>query len=380
MPDQQMKIELPSRPVELARATPGPATRALLRLIAIYVDDSDRNELEARVDLNPGRALDELARLNAGVLPGHIVDLIHTAASIEHRRGSHELPRASRVPAAQGESTMTFHDIKTTTTGIMIPPASVQLARANPSAVTTSTLEAVFGTRVAKAERDEIAARATLNPGYYLDVLALANINLPSDARSLLRRAAAIERRRDEQIGHDIDRVAAIEQRRSIAVRFAEVSATSGSSFLEGRAVPYMEWADIGAFNERHAPGSFAESIALTPNLPLLLFHQRDAFPIGVTEKWLDNPEGLDVIWRLDSSELAQEAARLARDGIMFGLSIGFQPIDTDREVDQQGRHWYTRTRSRLHEVSLVSTPAFPSAGIIDVHGAASRPGQDDAP
>lgn len=137
-----------------------------------------------------------------------------------------------------------------------------------------------------------------------------------------------------------------------------------GSRFIEGRAVPYGVWEDIGPFDEQHEHGSMAKTIReAAKSLPLLLFHDARRFPVGKVERWKDGAEGLDAVWRMDTADDAAEAARLAGEGMLTGLSIGFVPIKSRRE-DHEGRMRITRTESRLLEVSLVPVPAYAGASV----------------
>lgn len=152
----------------------------------------------------------------------------------------------------------------------------------------------------------------------------------------------------------------------------------NGHQFLHGRAVPYDESADIGWYLEEHAPGSLAKSIKeAARSLPLLLQHDDRQFPIGVASEWDDSAVALDGIWKLDGSERAQEAARLATpdaDGnAMLGyMSIRFAPIrsqwtyveDFNPDLGASHKDKVRRLESRLVEVSLVTTPAFQSAAV----------------
>ena len=54
--------------------------------------------------------------------------------------------------------------------------------------------------------------------------------------------------------------------------------------YLEGRAVPYGEWSNMGEFMEQHAPRSFVQSTKAGTGrkLPLLPFHRRDGYPVGI--------------------------------------------------------------------------------------------------
>jgi HK97 family phage prohead protease len=142
--------------------------------------------------------------------------------------------------------------------------------------------------------------------------------------------------------------------------------------------VPYDDPADIGWYLEEHAPGSLAKSIKeAARSLPLLLQHDERVFPIGVASEWDDSATALDGIWKLDNSDRAQEAARLAtpdEDGnAMLGyMSIRFAPIrsaweyaeDFNPSLGSDHKDKVRRLESRLVEVSLVSTPAFKNAAV----------------
>jgi HK97 family phage prohead protease len=157
--------------------------------------------------------------------------------------------------------------------------------------------------------------------------------------------------------------------------------------YLEGRAVPYDEWAQIGWFLEAHAKGSLDQTTTAGTGkqLPLLLFHNNRSWPVGHAEQWSSTEDGLHGVWRLNDTSDAQQAATLANAGDLGYLSIGFAPIrsewqylpddmyNPDLGPDHMDR--VTRLESRLLEVSLTPTPAFASAEISMVRSAErSRP------
>lgn len=163
--------------------------------------------------------------------------------------------------------------------------------------------------------------------------------------------------------------------RATIELRAEKVN---GHQFLHGRAVPYGDPADIGWYLEEHEAGSFAKSIKeASRGLPLLMFHDSRRNPIGVASEWDDNSAGLDGIWKLDTSDDAQEAARLATpdengDAILGYMSIGFAPIrsewtfveDFNPDLGETHKDRVLRKESRLLEVSLVPAPAFKKAAV----------------
>lgn len=160
-------------------------------------------------------------------------------------------------------------------------------------------------------------------------------------------------------------------------LEFRETDATASGSFLEGRAVPYGEWTDVGWFMEKFARGAFAKSIReAADHLPLLLWHDNRSFPVGVSESWTESDGGLDAVWRMDTgAELAVEATRQAREGRLTGLSVGFAPMperDT-LEVDENGLPWIIRNEARLLEVSLTPTPAYAGAQVALVRSRAQQ-------
>lgn len=120
---------------------------------------------------------------------------------------------------------------------------------------------------------------------------------------------------------------------------------------------------------EKIKKGAFSKSIReAAKRLPLLLFHDSRSFPVGVSEKWTESADGLDCVWRLDTSEVAQEAARLADAGMLTGLSVGFIGLQAERTYDEDsGMSWVERTEARLLEVSLTPTPAYVGAQVATV-------------
>lgn len=151
------------------------------------------------------------------------------------------------------------------------------------------------------------------------------------------------------------------------ALEVRETDATLSGRFMEGRAVPYGVWQDVRFYMEMIRQGAFEKSIKeANYQLPLLLFHDYKSFPVGVSERWTESDAGLDCVWRLSSSEQAQEAARLAREGMLTGLSVGFQGIHAERSDDGEYL-WVERTEARLLEVSLTPTPAYGGAKVSTV-------------
>jgi HK97 family phage prohead protease len=150
--------------------------------------------------------------------------------------------------------------------------------------------------------------------------------------------------------------------------------------YLEGMAVPYDTEQDVGWYVETHAFGSFERSTkgGAGRQLPLLLFHDSRAWPAGHAEHWTHEADGMHGVWRLNDTAEAQRAAALADNGDLIGLSVGFQPIrsewqlvdDFAPELGPAHKDRVARLESRLLEVSMTPTPAFPDAKVSAVREA----------
>jgi uncharacterized protein len=177
-----------------------------------------------------------------------------------------------------------------------------------------------------------------------------------------------------------------------VEFRDLETSGHGPFTAIEGRAVPYDTWANVGAYLEQFKRGAFAKSIDESAKaLPLMLFHGRDSlWPIGLATRWKDAADGLHGTWRLDGSPDAQRAAAMARSGELGYLSVGFVDIRSTPELvgdrdynpalgeDHMDR--WTRHEARLVEVSIVPTPAYADAQVTMVRAYRRPAGPDPHP
>lgn len=113
-------------------------------------------------------------------------------------------------------------------------------------------------------------------------------------------------------------------------------------------------------------PGAFAASETQPEKVKLLWQHDL-ATPLGVIENLKESAQGLEVHGRLVLEvQKAREAHALLQAGAITGLSIGFS-------VPKKGAFFDTARNVRvlkaidLHEVSLVTFPANPSARVLGV-------------
>lgn len=169
-----------------------------------------------------------------------------------------------------------------------------------------------------------------------------------------------------------------------VTCQVTEVESTDNLRTLHGRAVPYDSWTVRGWYQLRMAQGCFDKSIKeAARELPLLLFHDYESFPIGKATNWDSRVDGLWGTWSLDDDPRAQRAARLARDGVLTGLSIGWQPLLQEWEIsdleewsldDASTLDRCTLKEGRLAETSLLSTPQFVEAVVASVAAPPPRP------
>jgi HK97 family phage prohead protease len=158
----------------------------------------------------------------------------------------------------------------------------------------------------------------------------------------------------------------------------------TGFRWLEGRAVPYDTWGDVGWFMEQHAQDSFKRSTngGSGKRAPLLLFHDNKSFPIGHADSWTQDG-GLNGVWKLNDSSEAKRAAEAADAGDLVGLSVGFMDAapptweyldwdDWNPDLGADHKDKVTRVESRLLEVSITPTPVFPDAEVTGVRSAYS--------
>jgi HK97 family phage prohead protease len=147
----------------------------------------------------------------------------------------------------------------------------------------------------------------------------------------------------------------------------AQFRASAEGRHMIGLVAPYNVRADVGPFTETFLPGVFKKSIAQAArSLPLHVMHKHDEVPVGKAVGWEDTPEGLYAEFRFDTRSDAQEAARLAEDGLLSALSVGFLPLEGGTRWDYSGEKPHAdRVEARMLETSLCSVPVYEQAGVL---------------
>lgn len=143
---------------------------------------------------------------------------------------------------------------------------------------------------------------------------------------------------------------------------------------IEGTAAPFNELAEInspyeGHFMEKIKPGAFARTIrergpAGANKIRLLEQHDPRAFPVGIATLLEERSKGLFAAFRIAATDRGDEVLTLVRDGIIDGLSIGFQVVSDD----WSDRHIASGLKVReihevkLREISIVTEQAYAGA------------------
>ena len=141
-----------------------------------------------------------------------------------------------------------------------------------------------------------------------------------------------------------------------IETRSFEARADLEERTITGLAVPYGEFADIGgAYQERFAPGA----IDSVEDVKLFYGHEE---PIGRIVEGRDTEAGFEIIARVSDTPKGNEVLTLMRDGVLNKFSVGFIPLESERDGAA-----ITRTKVSLKEVSVVPFPAFAGANITEV-------------
>jgi HK97 family phage prohead protease len=125
---------------------------------------------------------------------------------------------------------------------------------------------------------------------------------------------------------------------------------------IVGLAVPYGQLADIGgAYQERFVAGA----IDSVEDVKLFYGHEE---PIGKVVEGRDTDGGYEIVARVSDTPRGNEVLTLMRDGVLNKFSVGFLPVESERDGTT-----ITRTKVSLKEVSVVPFPAFQGANITEV-------------
>lgn len=134
---------------------------------------------------------------------------------------------------------------------------------------------------------------------------------------------------------------------------------------IEGLAVPYGVWTDIGPFRERVAPGAFREYLANPANDVVYNYgHDRNAIlgrRASGTLEVRDDDQGVHVSLELPDTTQGRDLAVMIRRGDIAGHSIEFTTAADEWRQGDDGRDERTVVKGGLPGVALVGQPAYPT-------------------
>jgi HK97 family phage prohead protease/HK97 family phage major capsid protein len=148
-----------------------------------------------------------------------------------------------------------------------------------------------------------------------------------------------------------------------------EVRADLEERTITGLAVPYGQDANIGGtYMERFVPG------AITDVTDVKLFYGHEE-PIGKVLTGRDTEAGYEITAKVSDTARGNEVMTLMRDGVLNKFSVGFVPLESERDGST-----VTRTKVSLKEVSVVPFPAFAGANITEVREDGGTPAETSEP
>lgn len=136
---------------------------------------------------------------------------------------------------------------------------------------------------------------------------------------------------------------------------------------VAGIAVPYGQTANIGGqYLEQFVPGA----VRSIEDVKLFYAHEE---PIGKVIEGRDTERGFEIIAKVSDTPRGNEVLTLMRDGVLNKFSVGFIPLESERDGQT-----VTRTAVDLKEVSVVAFPAFAGASIEEVREEQPAPTEPD--
>lgn len=125
---------------------------------------------------------------------------------------------------------------------------------------------------------------------------------------------------------------------------------------ITGLAVPYgQEIAIANNTFERFAPGA----IQSVDDVKLFWNHDE---PIGKVVEGRETEDGFEITAYISETPRGEEILTLLRDGVLNKFSVGFIPVENERDANV-----VVRTLVDLKEVSVVPFPAYSGANISEV-------------
>ncbi len=142
----------------------------------------------------------------------------------------------------------------------------------------------------------------------------------------------------------------------------------TGRRIISGKIVPFN--GEVGHTNV--GPVIFEAGAIQIPNvskIKLLAQHEKNN-PIGRMQNFQESADGIYASFKVSASTKGQDFLIMASEGLIDGLSVGVEVIASKERKDGT----LIVSAARLQEVSLVESPAFDNARVLDVAAQATDP------
>ena len=100
-----------------------------------------------------------------------------------------------------------------------------------------------------------------------------------------------------------------------------------------------------------------------SPSKIKLLAQHNSNDPIGRAQSFKETASGIDGVFKLSAASKAQDYLVMASEGLIDGLSVGVEVLSSRERKDGTT----IVTSAMLKEVSLVESPAFDQARVLEV-------------
>jgi HK97 family phage prohead protease/HK97 family phage major capsid protein len=141
----------------------------------------------------------------------------------------------------------------------------------------------------------------------------------------------------------------------------------AGRRIISGKIVPFN--GEVG--HTSVGPVIFEQGAIQIPNvskIKLLAQHEKNN-PIGRMQNFQESSDGIYASFKVSASTKGQDFLIMASEGLIDGLSVGVEVIASKERKDGT----LVVSAARLQEVSLVESPAFDNARVLDVAAEAAE-------
>jgi HK97 family phage prohead protease len=151
---------------------------------------------------------------------------------------------------------------------------------------------------------------------------------------------------------------------------------------IEGYAATF---GNVDLVNDIIHPNAFAKTLVERGGKVKFLWQHDTKAPLGRVLEMNEDANGLYFKAVISDTQQGRDALALLRDNAIEGMSIGYEPIVSDFSK-YDGKTVRNLREIKLHEISLVTFPASPLAGVTALKEtdpepqAEAAPGEDDEP